>query len=403
MSLHSFHLPLTSVSPSPSDFGTGLYVHIPFCASRCIYCDFYSTTRGEAERQRYVKALIAEMQARADEAPNRHLRTVYVGGGTPSTLSHAELSDLFAAIAENFVLDGDAEVTLEANPDDVTPQFAALLPRLGVNRVSLGIQTFNDDALRQLRRRHTAEQAVKAVERLHHVVENISVDLIYGLPGQTLTDWQSQLERALTLPVSHLSAYALMYEEGTALTAMRDSGKVAEADEETSLSMFSCLMERTATAGFRHYEISNFARDGFASRHNSSYWSGMPYIGLGPGASSYDGKRMRRANSPSLSAYLAAFEATQFRTSADVPSEIENLTEAALLDEAVFTALRTASGLNLSQFRQRFGEASERRLLALARRHLEAERLERVGDVLRLTRRGIFVSDDVMSDLMLGA
>lgn len=372
---------------------TGLYLHIPFCQRRCVYCDFYSTTGGAAERGRYVDALCRELAARAAEAARPRLSTVYLGGGTPSQLSPGELERLLRAVYNTFDVASDAEVTLEANPDDLTADYVAALSALPVNRVSLGVQTFDDDALHLLRRRHTGQQAEEAVERLAAAgVENLSLDLIYGLPGQTLPQWEADLDRALALPASHLSAYALIYETGTELWRMRLRGEVAEADEELSLSLFERLMDRTAEAGYAHYEISNFAREGRQARHNTAYWTGAAYIGCGPGAHSYDGQAVRRQNLPGLQAYVAA--------SPDVPCQTERLSTDERFNEFILTSLRMADGLDLDALAERFGQEARDEALRTARGHLAAGRLRRDGGRLRLTRKGLFVSDDVMSDFM---
>ena len=372
---------------------TGLYLHIPFCQRRCIYCDFYSTTCGAEERGRYVDALCRELAARAAEAGRQQLATIYLGGGTPSQLSPGELEWVLRAVYDAFEVSPEAEVTVEANPDDLTADYVAALAGLPVNRVSLGVQTFDDDALRLLRRRHTGRQATEAVERLAGAgFENLSLDLIYGLPGQTLPRWEADLDRALSLPATHLSAYALIYEEDTELWRMRRRGEVAEADEELSLSLFERLMDKTAEAGFAHYEISNFARPGWQARHNTAYWTGEAYIGCGPGAHSYDGCSIRRRNLPDLTAYTAA--------SPDVPCETEQLGTDERYNEFILTSLRMADGLDLAALAERFGTEARAETLRTARGHLSAGRLRQDGERLRLTRRGLFVSDDVMSDFM---
>lgn len=372
---------------------TGLYLHIPFCQRRCVYCDFYSTTFGAAERERYVGALSRELARRADEADGRHLATVYLGGGTPSQLAPDELERLLAAVYDAYAVALDAEVTIEANPDDLTPDYVAALAALPVNRVSLGVQTFDDDALRLLRRRHSGSQATAAVERLFRAgIDNLSVDLIYGLPGQTQAQWEADLDRALALPVAHLSAYALIYEEGTELWRMRSRGEVDEASDELSLALFERLMDRTARAGFEHYEISNFALAGHRARHNTAYWTGAPYIGCGPDAHSFDGEACRRRNLPDLRAYLDA--------SPCVPHEVEHLTADEQFNDLILTSLRMSDGLRLDRVEARFGREACAEVVRTAMPHVRAGRLRMEDGVLRLTRRGLFVSDDVMSDFM---
>lgn len=388
--LHSAHHNLNPMAPPPD--GAMLYIHVPFCRTRCIYCDFYSTTCGSEVRDAYVQALCRELQARRGELPNTRLATLYLGGGTPSQLAPSELTQIFAAVRAHYDLLPGAEITLEANPDDVTPQWVDAVQALGVNRVSLGVQSFHDALLRTLRRRHTARQATEAVQRLcAGGIGNISIDLMYGLPEQDAACWQRDVWQALQLPVTHLSAYALMVEEGTPLAHMVQAGTLRPADDEATLAAYEHLMDAAAQAGFEHYEISNFCRPGYASRHNSGYWHNVPYLGCGPGAHSYDGLR-RSSNLPDVHAYAAA--------QGDVPHATEELTPAMRFDERVFTALRTSRGLDVEALQRDFGAAWTEQLKREAARHVEGGRLTWCGALLRFTRQGLFVSDDVMSDLM---
>lgn len=371
---------------------TGLYIHVPFCEKRCVYCSFYSTVHGKEERDAFVRTLAKELAFRHNGAP---ISTLYFGGGTPSLLDDEEMEAVFSAIHRHCVLSPHAEITFEANPDDISQQKVVHLRQLGVNRISLGVQSFDDRRLSFLNRRHTAQQALDAIDLLRaEGVENISIDLIFGLPGQQLADWNKELAQAFELPITHLSAYSLMYEKGTPLYYARERGAVKECDEETSLSMFQKLCTSAQCAGFEQYEISNFARPDYRSRHNSSYWHGIPYLGLGPGAHSYDGKNCRRVNDYSLRRYM---EAGRAKTFADVPHTIEKLSADECYDELICTRLRTCEGISLQEV-----PASRRNaLLRMARPHIDAGRLELDADNhLRLTASGIFVSDDVMSDLM---
>lgn len=371
---------------------TGLYIHVPFCEKRCVYCSFYSTVHGKEERDAFVRTLTKELAFRHNGAP---ISTLYFGGGTPSQLDDEEMESIFSAIHRHCVLSPLAEITFEANPDDISQQKVVHLRQLGVNRISLGVQSFDDRRLSFLNRRHTAQQALDAIDLLRaEGVENISIDLIFGLPGQQLADWNKELAQAFELPITHLSAYSLMYEKGTPLHYARERGAVKECDEETSLSMFQMLCTSAQCAGFEQYEISNFARPGYRSRHNSSYWHGIPYLGLGPGAHSYDGKNCRRVNDYSLRRYM---EAGRAKTFADVPHTLEKLSADECYDELICTRLRTCEGLSLQEV-----PASRRSaLLRMARPHIDGGRLKLDADNhLRLTASGIFVSDDVMSDLM---
>ena len=390
----------------------GIYLHIPFCVSRCIYCDFYSTTRG-ADKAGYVRALKREISLRAGylavEGRLQPVETVYWGGGTPSTLETGWMSEVFDTLYAAYPIVPDAEITLEANPDDLSTSKLAALGRLPFNRISMGVQTFSDEKLRLLRRRHTGRQAVEAVKACQDAgFDNVSLDLIYGLPRQTLGQWESDVDTALRLGVQHLSAYALIYEEGTRLWDMRRQHLVGEADEETSLGMFNLLMEKMEEAGFEHYEISNFARKGFRSRHNSGYWNGTPYLGCGPSAHSYDGQN-RQWNRPDLDAYLRGVGrcvcAEDFM---DAPwIEKETLDTKERYNDLVVTALRTCEGIDIAALRHKFGSRLAEYCLQNAAPYLQSGKLEVNHSFgaspegrLRLTRDGLFLSDGIMSDLL---
>ena len=381
----------------------GLYIHIPFCKSRCIYCDFYSTTCGSDIRKAYIEAACREITLRKEYLDQPVLSSVYIGGGTPSVLTAKELYIIFATVAEHWQLSPDAEATLEANPDDITPDYAKALAALPINRVSMGVQTFNDDILRFLHRRHTAKQVHQAMDSLLSAgISNISIDLIYGLPNQTIDLWQSDLDQALALPVSHLSAYSLTYEEGTPLFLLREQGKVREDDEELSLQMYSLLMEKAEAAGFHHYEISNFALPGYEARHNSGYWNGMHYLGIGPAAHSYN-RTSRQWNSPDLQAYIHAKGDT---LAANLFTH-EEITPKMQMEEMLLTRLRTAAGLDLEAFAHDFGQEKLDALLARANPYINNGQLKIVsrqqatdnGQCLSLTRKGLFISDDIISSL----
>ena len=373
---------------------SGIYVHIPFCKSRCTYCGFYSTTFIE-HRQRYVDALCREYDMRRNYI-TLPPTTIYIGGGTPSVLTESQLEQLFNTlgnIASKRCISQPEEVTLECNPDDVTESFAALLRLLPVNRVSMGAQTFNDERLRFLHRRHTSQQVALAVDRLRHAgIDNISIDLIYGFPGQTLKEWEADVDKALALHVEHLSAYALTYEEGTPLHHLLQQGRVHPIDEEQSRAMYYSLLDRTAAAGFEHYEISNFALPGRRSRHNSGYWNQTPYLGLGAAAHSFDGKS-RQWNVSDIMLYMEGVE------SGHLNYEGETLDADTRYNELVMTALRTSDGL----FLHLLSPAQRSYCLHMASRYLDSGLLthDKEKDRLRLTRDGLFVSDMIIADLMV--
>ncbi|MBR6169109.1 MAG: radical SAM family heme chaperone HemW [Bacteroidaceae bacterium] len=367
----------------------GVYIHVPFCKKRCIYCDFYSTTSGFEWKRSYISALKREMRLRRSEIDFSRVPSLYIGGGTPSQLPSDLLIELFQTAKDNFTLSEGAEVTIEVNPDDVTPSLIDALRQTPVNRISMGVQTFRDEMLRFLNRRHTSEQALQAVQLFRDAgYGNISLDLIYGLPSQTFEAWTCDVQQLLKLSVPHLSAYALSYENGTPLYKMLQGGEVSEASDELSWRMYEYLMDETKASGYEHYEISNFAKPGMRARHNSSYWDGSPYLGLGPGAHSYDGDNVRRSNNTSLEEYVSAI--------ADVPHQLEVLSREEQYDELIMTRLRTASGLYL----RALTPEQESYCLQMAEQHLCWGNLIREGDILRLSRKGIFISNSVISDLM---
>lgn len=370
-----------------------IYLHVPFCTSRCIYCDFYSTTQSATFRHEYVNAACAELANRTTYLADRHIQSIYFGGGTPSQLQIKEITLLLDSINKHYDIDTNAEITLEANPDDVTPDFAHNLRNLGFNRISLGIQSFNDQILKMLNRRHDAATARDAVHTLQQAgLDNISIDLIYGLPTQQLQDFSSDLQKAFSLPIKHLSTYALSIEQGTLLQRKIQSNELAETDEDTFIAEYEIMMQQAHAHGFEHYEISNFALPGFESRHNSGYWNNTPYLGIGPGAHSFDGTDERQYNEPSLGKYISA---------AGVPPHtIEHLTFSDQFDEQVFTSLRTRKGLSLKTMEKRFDKAWLEDLKRAAQKHIISGNLSLNNNTLCLTRKGIMTSNDIISDLM---
>ena len=368
----------------------GIYVHIPFCASRCIYCGFYSTTLKPAMQHRYIQALEKEIALRRDYlVGEEETDTIYIGGGTPSQLGSADISRLFAALHRNYG-NRQREVTFEANPDDVDAALATTLRECGVNRVSMGAQTFDNQRLRFLHRRHTSDQVEQAVRTLRKSgIGNISIDLIYGFPSQTIAQWEEDIDRATSLGADHISAYSLMYEKGTALHAMLARGEVQEVDEETSLAMYNILVKKLRAAGYEHYEISNFAQPGKRAVHNSSYWNDTPYIGLGAAAHSYN-RTSRQWNVADVRHYIEAIEA------GEVPAETEAIDEDTHYDDLITTALRTSDGLDLSML----DDAHRKYLLDCAKPYLRSGQLELADGRIHITSDGIFVSDMIMSDLM---
>ena len=370
-----------------------LYIHIPFCQQRCIYCDFYSTTHTTAHIDAYIKSLSREMELRRDELPSPLLHSVYIGGGTPSLLSAEQIRKVFHAIRSNFTIATDAEITIEANPDDVSPAFLETILQEGVNRISMGVQTFDDATLSLLRRRHSGAQAIKAVELCHTMgIPHISIDLIYQLPHQTAQSWSEDVRKALSLPIDHLSAYALTVEKQTPLHRLLQQGEFSLPTDELACDMFQLLCDETKRYGFEHYEISNFCKPGCHSRHNSGYWSFKPYLGLGPSAHSFDGN-IRSVNPLSLHTYLTG-EGTPER-------QIERLTPAELCNDFVLTSLRTSKGLDLNALTHKFGSATTKQISTWAAPHITANRLSLTDTRLALTQTGIMLANDIISDLMI--
>jgi len=371
----------------------GIYIHIPFCKSRCIYCGFYSTTLLDL-RKKYINAVCREMELRKNYI-REPFSTIYLGGGTPSLLDEAELTKLFLYINNVYDVDRNAEITMECNPDDITPKFTNMLSRLPINRVSMGAQTFADSRLRLLHRRHSSDEVKHAVKLLREAgIKNISIDLMFGFPDESLSQWKEDISAALALNVEHISAYSLMYEEDTPLWKMLDTGKVKEIDEELSLTMFKELVCQLTDAGYEHYEISNFARPGYRSRHNSSYWHQVPYIGLGAAAHSFD-LNSRQWNVADLKLYIEEIN------NGIIPMEREELDNDTTFNDIITTALRTSDGIDLNAMETRLGKRYRNTLISAAGKHIEQGLLEIRHDRLRLTAEGIFISDMVMSDLMI--
>ncbi|MCM1319362.1 MAG: radical SAM family heme chaperone HemW [Muribaculaceae bacterium] len=363
---------------------SGVYIHIPFCRHKCLYCDFYSIGSKSAPWKGYIQAILDEATARAEEWRQLHKYgignlshpdTLYIGGGTPSQMPAELLGKLITGITATFEDFNPVEVTMEVNPEDVNDEICFKMLDAGVNRVSMGIQSLQDNELRAVGRVHTAARALSAYTTLRRHFSNISIDLIFGLPLQTHTSWTNTLDKAIALDAEHVSAYSLMWEERTALYKMQQLGKVKESDESLSEQMFITLTDKLRTAGYEHYEISNYAKPGYRSRHNSSYWVGTPYIGLGAAAHSYDGQRIRRANPADVRSYIERLKQAQ----APIYTE-EYLTDDELREEYIMTRLRRCEGIDTSDFRTHFGDRALRELLAKARRHPELIHLQYGAD-----------------------
>ncbi|MEG2068097.1 MAG: radical SAM family heme chaperone HemW [Tannerellaceae bacterium] len=372
----------------------GLYLHVPFCTKRCLYCDFFSNT-DMTYKEKYVKAVIREMELRSNYLEGESIETIYFGGGTPSQLQATDFERIFAAIHQLFDTTNCSEITLEANPDDMTPEYIASLRTLPFNRISMGVQSFKEADLRFLNRRHDRAQALRAVALCkENGYENISIDLIYGLPGQTMDDWEENLTEAIRLDIPHLSAYHLIYEEGTALYRLKEAGKIKPIAEDLSVALFSTLIERLTGAGYLHYEISNFGKPGFFSAHNSSYWRNKKYMGIGPSAHSYN-RAARQWNVSSLPLYLKGIAAG----APDV--EREELDKRTRYNDLIITGLRTMWGVSLDEIEAIFGADYRTFCLRQAAPHIKQALIINYNNTLTLSREGIFISDGLMSDLLM--
>ena len=373
----------------------GVYVHIPFCKRKCIYCDFYSIASSRLS-DRYVKAVGMEAQLRGQEIAGMPVKTLYIGGGTPSVLSFEQLSVLIEGLRAAIDLSHVEEFTVEVNPDDVTHEFAEQLLKLGVNRVSMGVQSLVDEELVFLNRRHDAKEAMNAYCDLQSAgFNNISIDLIYGIPGQTLDTWKYTLEKALSLQAKHVSCYNLSYEEGTMLYKLRETGRVMECDDNTCVEMYDMLVDMLDGAGYEHYEISNFAMPGFYSRHNSGYWDKTPYLGLGASAHSYDGN-MRRYNPDNVKLYVESLENDVVVCVGEQESVDEKY------DEDVMLRLRTSRGIDSEWIKSIYGKAYSDYFVNAIRSFVDSGLVIKDGSRYRLSRNGVMLSDMIMRELMRG-
>lgn len=371
-----------------------IYVHIPFCESRCAYCAFYSSTyRGN--KGAYLSALCKELELRRDYLSGAPIRTLYFGGGTPSLLSAEEFSQVLSCISRFYDISSVEEFTVEVNPDDVTHDYMLSLRALGVNRISMGVQSFLAADLQVMGRRHSVEQVYAAVEAIRGAgIENLSIDLIYGLPGQTLNAWADNVAKAVALEPQHISAYSLTYEEGSKLARLAQSGTVRPVDEDSCAEMFSLLRTELSKAGYQQYEISNFSKLGKESKHNSSYWDGTPYLGVGASAHSYDGLS-RQWNIANSRLYIE-----KMQQGADDYFELEELDLETRYNDFVLTTLRTMKGLDLSRLKELYSTRLFDYCMENASKALSEGLLVEENGFLRLTEEGLFISDNVMADLM---
>jgi oxygen-independent coproporphyrinogen-3 oxidase len=372
----------------------GLYIHIPFCKQACYYCDFFFSTN-QKQRLEIVRAITTEIALQKDYLGGEILETIYFGGGTPSILLPSELNEILEAVYRNFAVYDRPEISLEANPDDLTKEKLEDLHNAGINRLSVGIQSFDDQVLKSLNRAHDNLMARGCIEDARKAgFENISIDLIYALPKRTDEDWQKDIDRALEISPTHISSYSLTIEEKTVFGKWTKQGKMEPVDDDVSARQLSLLIDHLEGANYEQYEVSNFAKPGFQSRHNSNYWKNKKYLGVGPSAHSYNGES-RQYNVSNNAAYLRALQQEK------IPYTIEVLTRHDKINEYLLTTLRTSWGADLKTLRERFSfdpiEENNDYLQSLQRKGLIA--IE--GNILKLTRKGLFLADKIASDLFV--
>ncbi|WP_339610514.1 radical SAM family heme chaperone HemW [uncultured Planktosalinus sp.] len=371
---------------------SGIYLHVPFCKQACHYCDFHFSTSLKKKTE-LVEALCRELVLRKNELPGT-VETIYFGGGTPSLLTSEELALIFKTIYEHYTVAESAEVTLEANPDDLTEEKINQLANSPINRLSIGIQSFFEEDLKLMNRAHNAQEAEKCLTLATKYFKNISLDLIYGIPEMTNDRWKQNIEKALSFGIPHISSYALTVEPKTALETFIKKGIVAPVDDQVAETHFHTLIDTLSQKGFVHYELSNFGKEDFFSKNNTAYWQGKPYLGIGPSAHSYDGNN-RNWNVRNNTLYIKAIE------KGERPSETEALTKTDRYNEYVMTGLRTIWGVSVNRVEKNFGSIYKEYLLKQAQKHLEEHLLFLDGDILLVTKKGKFLSDGISSDLFL--
>ena len=372
----------------------GIYLHIPFCRKRCHYCDFFKTT-DLSQKARLLAGLKKELEGRASELDYEIINTIYLGGGTPSVLLIDEQRDLLNTIRQNYSVSDDAEITMEANPDDLSQAILSALREIGYNRLSMGIQSFSEADLKLMNRRHGVMQAVQSVKWAKNAgFKNISIDLIYGLPNQTIEEWERNVRIAVELDVQHISAYNLTYHEGTVFYDQLKKGMLKELPDELSLQQFELLIRVLKDAGFEHYEISNFCKPGLYSQHNSSYWKNKKYLGIGPSAHSFD-LNSRRWNVSSIEKYLHGIENNQ------PYYEIEVLTEQDRYNDCIITGLRTIWGVSEAWIKEEFSEPYFIHFQKIRDKNMNSGHISFHSGTVSLSPDGLFISDRIIEDFMV--
>lgn len=370
---------------------SGIYIHIPFCKQACHYCDFHFSTSLK-KKDALVEALIHEIGMRTSETGGQVIETIYFGGGTPSLLSNEEIEAILAAVYKNYPVTDAPEITLEANPDDLTQERILELKETAINRLSIGIQSFFESDLKLMNRAHNAQEAMDCLTFASQHFDNISLDLIYGIPGASDAQWKANIEQALAFGVNHISSYALTVEPKTALAAFIKKGVIDQVDDERAQQQFFILIDALEGQGFVHYELSNFGKPGYFSRNNSAYWQGKTYLGIGPSAHSFNGEQ-RSWNIKNNTKYIEAIEQNR------LPLEVETLSVTDKYNEYVMTGLRTIWGVSLEKVRTDFGENFEDYLLKQSDKHIKEQLLYIENEKLKVTKKGKFLSDGIASDL----
>lgn len=372
----------------------GIYIHIPFCKKACHYCDFHFSTSPQY-KEPMLHALKQEILLRKDYLNNQRIETIYFGGGTPSILSANELQNLIGIIVDQFEVSPKAEITLEANPDDLNPQKVKELRQTFINRFSIGIQSFFEEDLRWMNRAHSATEAQSSIKRVQDAgFENITADLIYGYPLLTNPKWEHNIQELIQLEIPHISSYSMTVEPATALSSFIKKGEQKAIDEGQSAAQFQILMERLQEANFEHYEISNFARAGFYSQHNSNYWEGVSYLGIGPSAHSFNGES-RQWNISNNSKYIDHIQ------KGNIPAEIEVLTLENRINEYIMTSLRTSKGMNLDKIREQFGSDYANEIKNNLEIFIDKNWLKMDENVAILSTEGKLFADHIASELFV--
>lgn len=375
----------------------GIYIHIPFCRHKCIYCDFYTGGQRIAQWDNYINAILKEADIRQNEIQFKP-STLYIGGGTPSLIPEKHFEQLIRGLKEIIGNHRYDEFTLEVNPEDVDDAKARLWKDSGVNRISIGVQSLNDNELQKIGRLLDSATTLKALEILKKHFLNISVDVMFGLPGQTLNSYRETLRKLVEFQPRHISAYSLMLEEGTALSLLERQHKIILPEESEWLEMFDHTIEFLDRNGYERYEISNYSLPGFESRHNSLYWSGAPYIGLGAGAHSYDGVNTRRANPNDIKGYQS-FYTCEKEISKPFYQE-EHLSDNELEEEFIMTRLRTSRGINMDEFHSRFGNEREEELVGKVQKYISCGLIKKNDNTISLSDQGFMIYNSVVSDLI---